>query len=76
MIEEHSIEVLFEQLGLDSDETAVDQFIEQHALPQNIALDKADFWNQHQANFLREVIEDDAEWALIVDTLSILLRHN
>ncbi len=76
MIEEHSIEVLFEQLGLDSNEQAIDQFISEHALPEDIALDKATFWNEHQANFLHEVLEEDAEWALVVDSLSNLLRHN
>lgn len=75
IMEAHSMTVLFQQLGLDSSEAAIDDFIQTHHLPDHIALDEATFWSSHQSLFLKEMIEEDADWALVVDNLSSLLRH-
>ena len=71
----HSLACLFEQLGLDSTEQAIQDFINHNApLPANVELHRADFWSASQASFLRESKEDDADWAEIVDQLDAMLR--
>jgi hypothetical protein len=40
-----------------------------HATPH-----QASFWTQAQASFLREAIEEDADWAELVDQLDVMLR--
>lgn len=71
----HSINALFRQLGLPDDDTAVDQFIQSHRpLPQAMTLPEATFWSSAQAEFLREAISDDADWAEVVDELDSRLH--
>ncbi|EPC04524.1 hypothetical protein L861_04165 [Litchfieldella anticariensis FP35 = DSM 16096] len=71
----HHFSELFEQLGLPSDATAIEQFIKRHApLPDEIALADAPFWNEAQANFLHDALEEDADWAEVVDHLDASLR--
>lgn len=66
---------LFAQLGLPSDEAAVQQFVAAHRpLPQNMALADAPFWTPAQAQFLREQLQRDAEWAEVVDQLNASLH--
>jgi hypothetical protein len=40
-----------------------------------MSLADAPFWRPQQAQFLREEVADDADWAEIVDTLDASLRH-
>lgn len=71
----HSIGALFDQLGLDSTGEAIDDFIiKNKSLPANVELYNADFWNSSQASFLKQVKEEDADWAEIVDQLDAMLR--
>ena len=71
----HTINLLFEQLGLESSDEAIQQFINQYSpLPDNIALGDAEFWSESQAIFLHRAKEEDADWAEIVDQLDVLLR--
>ena len=71
----HSMVSLFNQLGLDSTEEGVKNFINKNSpLPSSIALHKADFWNTSQASFLKQMIDEDADWAEIVDQLNTMLR--
>ncbi|MGZ8164327.1 MAG: DUF2789 family protein [Methylobacter sp.] len=52
-------------------------FIETHRpLPPNIILYEANFWNQAQAEFLTEAVEEDSDWCELVDELDCLLREN
>lgn len=71
---EHTLPTLFDQLGLDSSEQAIQTFIRQHRLKDNQPLDKAPFWSVSQAQFIRESWENDAEWVDAVDHLDTLLR--
>ncbi|NMU76583.1 DUF2789 family protein, partial [Vibrio parahaemolyticus] len=32
------------------------------------------FWTMSQANFLKQAIEEDADWAELVDQLDVMLR--
>lgn len=71
----HSMNSLFEQLGLPSETVHIDAFIELHRpLPDFCLLQEAPFWTASQAMFLAEEIEDDADWAEVVDELNARLR--
>ncbi|MEH6576753.1 MAG: DUF2789 domain-containing protein [Amphritea sp.] len=71
----HTINTLFEQLGLPSEDKDIDQFIRTHALfSQKIKLDEATFWTPSQANFIKESLEDDSDWAEVVDDLNTRLH--
>lgn len=67
---------LFQQLGLDSSESAIQQFIESHQLDAQISLLDADFWSDGQRQFLTEKIKSDGEWALVVDQLNESLHED
>jgi hypothetical protein len=71
----HTIVSLFDQLGLESTAEAMDAFINRNSpLPGNIMLHEADFWNTSQASCLKEMKDEDADWAEIVDQLDAMLR--
>lgn len=71
----HSIVSLFDQLGLDSSAKAIKDFINRNGpLPGGVELYEADFWNASQAYFLKQMIDEDADWAEIVDQLDAMLR--
>ncbi|MGR2737201.1 DUF2789 domain-containing protein [Billgrantia sp. Q4P2] len=73
----HPFTELFEQLGLPADEASIQAFIERHApLPPTMALYEAPFWSAAQAEFLETALEDDADWAEVVDHLDTSLRKN
>lgn len=72
----HTLGNLFEQLGLSSDAESIEAFVALHRpLPNGMLLADAPFWTPAQAQFLREEIKRDADWAEVVDTLSSLLNH-
>lgn len=71
----HSMGNLFAQLGLPSDEAAIEGFIAAHGhLAQGVPLASAPFWSPAQARFLREEILEDADWAEVIDQLNVRLR--
>jgi hypothetical protein len=70
----HHLSELFLQLGLPDDPAAMDQFIRaQGPLPPGTHLADATLWSSSQAQFLREQIAHDADWAEVVDALNALL---
>ena len=72
----HTLENLFEQMGLPNQPNDVDSFIEKHGpLASEVKLEEAAFWTDHQAAFLREQLIADADWAEVVDELNTRLRH-
>lgn len=72
---EHTMHALFAQLGLDNDEAAVRQFIAAYSpLPETTHICDAPFWTTSQAAFLRDAMKQDAEWAVLIDQLSLSLR--
>jgi len=72
----NTLEVLFAQLGLPGQPADIDRFVQQHRpLPDGTALADAPFWSAGQAQFLREEIAEDAEWAEVVDHLDAMLRR-
>ena len=71
----HALTELFDQLGLPSSAGDIHRFIEQHRpLSHNIELADAPFWTRAQSQFLREEVEEDADWAELVDELDAMLR--
>lgn len=67
----HTFSALFEQLGLPADNDSIEQFIRTHRLfSSEIPLHQASFWNETQAEFLREAISNDSDWAEVVDELN------
>ena len=73
----HSMGNLFDQLGLPSEVSAIERFFETHRpLPGHLALHEAAFWTTGQADFLREEILDDADWAAVIDELNAKLRED
>ena len=71
----HSMTDLFLQLGLPSEKADIERFISSHRpLPEDVRLAEASFWTSGQAQFLREEIRDDADWAELVDQLNLALR--
>ncbi len=71
----HSINTLFQQLGLPATDSDVESFFARHQLAPGTRLVKADFWTEAQAAFLNEALEEDAEWTEVVDQLDARLRH-
>jgi hypothetical protein len=44
-------------------------------LPAKVRLHEADCWTSSQAEFLMQAKAEDAEWAILVDQLDVLLRE-
>ncbi len=70
----HPFSELFEQLGLDASNEGIKHFISTHQLPANMDLVEAPFWSASQASFLKEGLQDDSDWAEIIDQLNASLR--
>lgn len=71
----HPFHQLFEQLGLACDDRSIAAFIKANSpLDEQLQLADAAFWTRAQADFLREAIIEDADWAEVVDALSLALR--
>ena len=71
----HSLPALFKQLGLPDDPVSIEQFVASHwPLKPELKLADAFFWSDAQKGFLREEILDDADWAVVVDELNLMLR--
>lgn len=71
----HTLSDLFAQLGLDDDPQSIDRFIADHRpLPDTVKLADAPFWTAGQAQFLREELNDDSDWAPMVDQLNVRLH--
>lgn len=71
----HTLNNLFAQLGLPSDDAAIEAFIASHRpLDNEIALYRASFWSAAQRDFLKEEIIEDADWSSVIDDLNGRLR--
>lgn len=71
----HTLQTLFEQLGLPSQGCAIEDFLAQHKLlDSETRLVQADFWTTSQRAFLQESLMEDSDWAEVVDQLDALLR--
>lgn len=73
---EYSMNDLFDQLGLDSSDEAIEAFIASHQLPDGTSMKEALFWNEKQRMFIIEEWKRDAVWALVLDDLNLRLHEN
>ena len=71
-----TLELLFEQLGLEASQEAIDQFIKTHQLPADVALHQAEFWTIGQRQFLESHWEKDDEWIVVIDELNEQLHED
>jgi hypothetical protein len=71
----HDFSELFAQLGLSNDQASIRSYIANHSsLPSHVRIEEAAFWTPAQAQMLREELIEDADWAELVDQLSVALR--
>ena len=71
----HDMNALFAQLGLEETNDSIETFISTHKpIPEDMELYEAEFWSKSQADFLKESIAEDSDWAVVVDHLNVLLR--
>jgi hypothetical protein len=72
----HTLKDLFGQLGLPDSFEEIEGFISRHRpLAAGVQLADAPFWTSSQAGFLRDEIDEDADWAELVDQLNLRLRE-
>ncbi len=71
----HNMKTLFLQLGLDGDDQQINDFVARHGpIEPATKIPDAPFWTASQAQFLREALDSDGDWAELVDELDALLR--
>lgn len=71
MFDQHpTLEMFFQQLGLDSSPEAIDEFIKTHQIGMDVPLHKAPFWSKSQHDFLIGQWKKDDGWAILVDVLN------
>lgn len=73
---ERNINMLFEQMGMDSDDASIEAFIQNHQLPQSVELSDATVWTDNQRKFLKEEYHADAGWIEIIDELNTRLHKD
>ncbi len=72
---QHGMPDLFKQLGLGSSSQEIKDFVNHHRHKRDsVPLYEASFWSNAQAAFLKQAIEEDADWAELVDQLDVMLR--
>ncbi len=71
----NNLTTLFDQLGLPSEGSAIDDFIEAHPLPAEVKLIDADFWSPSQAQLLEQWLLADGDEAVMVDELNVRLHR-
>jgi hypothetical protein len=71
----HTFTDLFKQLGLPSDAMSIDAFLKlRRPLASSTRVEDAPFWSLSQRHFLKEQMASDADWAELIDRLSLSLR--
>lgn len=73
----HNLTNLFDQLGLASDESSIRDFIEKNApIPSDQPIYEAACFNDAQAAFLAQGLDEDSDWTEVIDTLHSALAEN
>lgn len=70
----YTVQDLFSQLGLDNSPQAIRKFVSTHTLHRDEDLQAARFWNESQAEFIRDAWIEDADWVHAIDELDTLLH--
>jgi hypothetical protein len=66
---------LFAQLGLDSSDDAINEFIEKNQLAAGESLKESKIWNDNQRTFLQEEWDKNSMWTQVIDDLNLLLSN-
>ncbi|AXR06948.1 DUF2789 family protein [Salinimonas sediminis] len=75
--EQPTMPELFEQLGLDSSDEAIEAFIDKHrGMNDSRHIEDAPFWSEGQKAFLAQAMQADAEWVVIIDELNVRLHKD
>lgn len=70
----YTLNDLFIQLGLDSSDEAIDQFIADNQLAEDTNLKDAKVWTEKQRAFLQEEWNRDAVWVEVIDELNVRMH--
>lgn len=70
----YTLNDLFAQLGLDSSDEAIDQFIADNQLDDDTNLKDAEVWTEKQRAFLQEEWKRDAVWVEVIDELNVRMH--
>ncbi len=71
----HTLNSLFQQLGLPDSDQEINDFIEQNkGIDKTIALYEVNIWSSSQSAFLQESQEQDSDWTEVIDHLDAQLR--
>ena len=70
----YTLNDLFIQLGLDSSDEAIDQFIADNQLDEDTNLNDAKVWTEKQRAFLQEEWKRDAVWVEVIDELNVRMH--
>ena len=70
----HSLNNLFEQMGLASTDDEISAYAHQHRLASDVLLHRAECWTPMQAQFIRDAMREDSDWASAVDQLNTMMR--
>jgi hypothetical protein len=71
---DYKINDLFAQLGLDSSDEAINDFVAKNQLAKDEKLTESTIWNDNQRLFLQEEWKKDAVWVEIIDELNVRLH--
>jgi len=73
----HTFTELFKQLGLPNDAMSIAAFLKlRRPLSAAMRVEDAPFWSLGQRHFLKEQMASDADWAELIDRLSLALRQD
>ncbi|WP_422135689.1 DUF2789 family protein [Endozoicomonas sp. ALD040] len=72
----HTMNDLFDQLGLPSSDQEINAFIEEHKkMPHRVKIEHADFFSDSQQAFIQQAYNEDADWVVVIEHLDALLRE-
>ncbi|WOG28547.1 DUF2789 family protein [Endozoicomonas sp. 8E] len=72
----HTMNDLFDQLGLPSSDQEINAFIEEHKqMPRRVKIEQADFFSDSQQAFIQQAYNEDADWVVVIEHLDALLRE-
>ena len=73
---QYTLNDLFAQLGLDSTDEAIQQFVVDNQLNESTKLVDAPFWTDNQRKFLKDEYRKDARWVEVIDDLNARLHKD
>lgn len=71
---DYTMNDLFAQLGLDSSDEAIDDFVAKNKLAADEKLVESDVWDEKQRMFLQEEWQKDAAWVELIDELNVRMH--